>query len=211
MSLYTPRTFAPADASVIARLLTEHPFATLITPGEPEPSISHLPLQYHAAEGECGVLLGHMARANPHWQRFGEMASVAIFHGPHAYVSPSWYNEPAAAVPTWNYAVAHVHGRVELLPEVAETRSLLGEMINRYEAARPAPWALQLEGRALTAMLEAIVGFRLVIDRVDAKLKLSQNRSLADRERVIVALRAEDYADALATADWMERYAREGS
>lgn len=211
MSLYTPRAFAPQDASAPQKLLSEHPFAILITPGQPEPSISHLPLQYRAGEGEHGVLLGHMARANPHWRRFGEAASTAVFHGPHAYVSPSWYGEPAAAVPTWNYAVAHVHGRAELLADPAETRALLEEMIGRYEADRPEPWALQLQGRALAAMLEAIVGFRLVIERIDTKLKLSQNRSPADRERVIEALRAEGYADALGTAQWMERYAREDS
>jgi transcriptional regulator len=211
MSLYTPRAFAPGEPSAIARLLSEHPFATLVTPGQPEPSISHVPLQYHSEHGAQGVLLGHMARANPHWTRFGESTSVAIFHGPHAYVSPSWYTEPATAVPTWNYAVAHVHGRVERLGDGAETRGLLEEMIGRYEAGRAAPWHLQLEGRALAAMLEAIVGFRLVIDRIDTKLKLSQNRSRADRERVIEALRAEGYADALASAEWMERYAREGS
>jgi transcriptional regulator len=211
MSLYTPRAFALEDATAIARLLNEHPFATLITPGDPEPSISHLPLQYHAEQSTPGVLLGHMARANPHWRRFGDRVSVAIFHGPHAYVSPSWYTEPATAVPTWNYAVAHVHGRIELLAEAAGTRKLLDEMIERYESTRTAPWRLQLEGRALSAMLDAIVGFRLVIDRIDAKLKLSQNRSMADRDRVMTALREEGYADALGTADWMERQAREGS
>jgi transcriptional regulator len=149
-----------------------------------------------------------MARANPHWQRFGDAASVAIFHGPHAYVSPSWYEQPATAVPTWNYAVAHVHGRVELMRDAAETRSLLEEMIQRYEGDRPQPWRLQLEGRPLQALLDAIVGFRLVIARIDAKLKLSQNRSETDRERVIAALRSEGYADASATAEWMERYAQ---
>jgi transcriptional regulator len=209
MSLYTPRAFAAADASAVDRLLTEHPFATLVTPGDAEPAISHVPLQYRAQAGTHGILLGHMARANPHWQRFGQVASVAIFQGPHAYVSPSWYAEPATAVPTWNYAVAHVHGRVDLLPDSAETRKLLDQMVERYESGRVAPWRLQLEGRALTAMLEAIVGFRMVIERVDTKLKLSQNRSAGDRERVIDALRGEGYAEALATADWMKRYARE--
>jgi transcriptional regulator len=112
-------------------------------------------------------------------------------------------------VPTWNYAVAHVHGRVELMTDYAETRALLEQMIARYEGGRVRPWRLQLEGRALAAMLDAIVGFRLTIERVDAKLKLSQNRSVEDRERVIVALRAEDHAEATATAEWMERYARD--
>jgi transcriptional regulator len=210
MSLYTPRAFVPAQTAAVAQLMAEHPFATLITPGDPEPSISHLPLQYHAGTGPYGVLCGHMARANPHWQRFGETASIAIFHGPHTYVSPSWYAQPATAVPTWNYAVAHVHGRVELMRDAAEVRRLLDEMIERYEADRAQPWRLQLEGRALTAMLDAIVGFRLMIERIDGKLKLSQNRSVEDRERVAAALRAAGYSDAVATADWMERYAREG-
>ena len=209
MSIYTPRAFAAQDSATIARIIGEHPFATLVTPGEPELSISHLPLQYHAGDGKHGVLVGHMARANPHWQAFGDAVSVAIFHGPHAYVSPSWYGEPAAAVPTWNYAVAHVHGRVELMTDPAETRALLDELVERYESGRCQPWRLQLEGRPLAAMLEAIVGFRMVIERVEAKLKLSQNRSAEDRERVIKALRAEGYAGAIESAEWMERYARE--
>lgn len=209
MSLYTPKAFAPPDATAVDRLLREHPFATLITPGDPEPSISHLPLQYRPERGERGMLLGHVARANPHWRRFGDAASIAIFHGPHTYVSPSWYAQPASAVPTWNYAVAHVHGRVELMGDEAETRALLEEMIGRYEGGRSSPWRLQLEGRPLAAMLEAIVGFRLVIERIDAKLKLSQNRSAEDRERVIAALRADGGKEAVDAAEWMDRYARE--
>jgi transcriptional regulator len=209
MSIYTPRAFAAQEPAAIARIIGEHPFATLVTPGEPEPSISHLPLQYHAGHGKHGVLLGHMARANPHWRAFGDAVSVAIFHGPHAYVSPSWYAEPATAVPTWNYSVVHVHGRVQLMTDSAETRVLLDEMIERYEAGRAEPWRLQLAGRPLAAMLEAIVGFRIVIERLEAKLKLSQNRSIEDRERVSSALRAEGHAGAIETAEWMERYARE--
>lgn len=210
MSLYTPRAFEAGDGAALAHLLRDHPFATLLTPGGPEPWVSHVPLEYLPERGPKGILLGHMARANPHWRGFGAGASIAIFHGPHAYVSPSWYAEPAAAVPTWNYALAHVHGRVEVLADAAETRALLERMIGRYEGGRAQPWRLALEGRALTAMLDAIVGFRLVIERVDAKLKLSQNRSLEDRERVIAALRTEGYTDAAATAAWMERYARGG-
>src|SRR5208282_6414758 len=179
-----------------------------ITPGETEPHVSHVPLQHHADAGKKGVLLGHMARANPHWRHFADRTSVAVFHGPHAYVSPSWYADPANAVPTWNYAVAHVHGRAELMDE-ADTRALLDELVQRYEDGRDKPWHLQLAGRPLAAMLEAIVGFRLTIERIDAKFKLSQNRSGDDRERVIAALRTEPYADAVATADWMARYARE--
>jgi transcriptional regulator len=210
MTIYAPRAFTTDDGAAVAHLIGDHPFATLITPGDPEPFISHLPLEYDAERGPKGILLGHMARANPHWRHFGAKPSIAIFQGPHTYVSPSWYAEPATAVPTWNYAIAHVHGRVELMVDAAETRALLDRMIRRYEEGRTQPWRLQLEGRSLAAMLDAIVGFRLTIERIDGKLKLSQNRSAEDRDRVIAALRAEDYADATATAEWMERYARGG-
>jgi transcriptional regulator len=209
VSIYTPRAFSVRDEAAIARLIEDHPFATLITPGDNEPQVSHVPLQYQAVEGGKGVLLGHMARANPHWQQFAGRTSVAIFHGPHTYVSPSWYADPAHAVPTWNYAVAHVHGVAEVMADAAETRALLDALVDRYESGRAKPWQLQLEGRELAAMLDAIVGFRLAIERIDAKFKLSQNRSGDDRERVIAALRGEPYPESQATADWMERYARE--
>ena len=209
MSIYMPRMFAPSEPAAIARLIGEYPFAMLITPGEAEPVISHLPLELIADEGTHGALLGHMARANPHWRLLPERASVAVFHGPHAYVSPSWYADPAAAVPTWNYAVVHVHGTAALVTDRAEKRALLDQLVGRYEGGRAQPWRLQLEGRALESMLEAIVGFRLRIERIDAKFKFSQNRSAEDRERVIVALRGEKHADASLTAAWMESYARE--
>jgi len=207
VSIYTPPTFVAPVGPVISRLIRDYAFATLITPGGAESFISHLPLEFRDTPGPHGTLLGHMARANPHWQHFGDGGSIAIFQGPHAYVSPSWYAEPAAAVPTWNYAVAHVHGAAELMTE-AETRALLDELVGRYEAGRAKPWRLQLEGRSLEAMLRAIVGFRLTVDRIDAKFKLSQNRSADDRERVIAALRGENRPDGVATADWMDSYAR---
>jgi transcriptional regulator len=209
VSVYVPRPFALRDHEQIVRLMAEHPFATLVTPGIPEPQVSHLPLQFDPRSGPHGTLLGHMARANPHWQHFANGASVAIFHGPHAYVSPSWYAEPAAAVPTWNYCVAHVHGTAELMDDERDKRALLDAMVARYESARDKPWRLQLEGRALAAMLGAIVGFRLRVERIDAKFKLSQNRGAEDRERVIARLREEGYADADVTANWMEAYARD--
>ena len=209
MSIYTPQTFAAHDGAAIARLVLDHPFATLITPGNPEPFISHLPLELASDRGPRGTLLGHMARANPHWRHFGNGASVAVFHGPHAYVTPSWYVDPATAVPTWNYAVAHVHGAATPMTDETETRALLDRLIRRYEASRAQPWQLQLDGRPLEALLGAIVGFRLHIERVDTKLKFSQNRSVEDRDRVIAALRGEGYPEATAIAAWMESYARE--
>lgn len=209
MSVYQPPSFVPGDAEVTQRVIRDYPFATLVTARAPEPQISHVPLLFHAAPEPNGMLIGHMARANPHWRQFADGPTVALFHAPHAYVSPSWYAEPEKAVPTWNYAVVHVHGRVELVEDRASTLAILHEMVERFEGGRTTPWRLQLEGHELETMVNAIVAFRLVIGRVDTKLKLSQNRGAVDRRRVVAALRAEDTADASATADWMQRYAGE--
>jgi len=207
MSVYVPEHFAARDRAAVARLLHDHPFATLVTPALPEPAVTHLPLLHVADCEPHGTLLGHFARANPHAESAAGTESIAIFHGPHAYVSPSWYVAPAAAVPTWNYVVAHVHGTLELERDPAATRAILDVMIKRFESGRTAPWSLGLDPGRLDAMVRAIVGFRLTIKRIDAKFKLSQNRAPTDRGRVITSLAAEGYADATATAAWMRAYA----
>jgi len=207
VSLYVPRPFGAANRVAIARLVHDHPFATLVTPAAPEPHVSHVPLIW---VGDCepyGTLLGHFARANPHVEVAAGVESIAIFHGPHAYVSPSWYADPAAAVPTWNYAVVHAHGALELAREPAETRAILDLLIHRFESGRDAPWTPGLGPAQMKAMVSAIIGFRIRIKRIDAKFKLSQNRTPDDRARVASALAAEGYADAEATAAWMRAYA----
>lgn len=208
MSVYLPKSFATRDDSAIARLLNDYPFAMLVTATGAEPQISHLPLLHRSDPKPHGALIGHVARANPHWQLLTEHPSIAVFQGPHAYVSPSWYTEPAAMVPTWNYAVVHVHGTVELVEDRDATLATVNALTARFESERAAPWHLQLEGARLDAMLGAIVAFRMTITRIDAKFKLSQNRGTADRERVIAGLRAEEHPEATATAAWMTDYAR---
>ena len=204
MSLYVPSHFAGGDRAAIARLVHDHPFATLVTPADPEPLVTHLPLVHVADCEPHGTLVGHFARANPHARVAANVESIAIFHGPHAYVSPSWYAEPEVSVPTWNYAVVHAHGRIELAERDSETRAILDLLIQRFESSRPAPWRPEFERQRLAAMVNAIVGFRLTVKRLDAKFKLSQNRSRDDRARVAAALAAEGYADATATAAWMQ-------
>jgi transcriptional regulator len=208
LSVYLPRWFEGHDRDAIARLIRDYPFATLVTPTGAEPQISHLPLLYHADHAPHGALIGHVARANPHWKLLTAQPSTAVFHGPHAYVSPSWYTEPATMVPTWNYAVVHVHGTVEILEDRDATLATVTELTGHFEAGRPSPWHLQLEGARLDAMLGAIVAFRMTITRVDAKFKLSQNRAAADRDRVIAGLQDDGHPEAEATAEWMDRYAR---
>jgi transcriptional regulator len=204
MAVYVPAHFAAGDRAGVARLVHDHPFATLITPAAPEPQVTHLPLLHVADCEPHGTLFGHFARANPHCRHAAEAESIAIFHGPHAYVSPSWYAEPADAVPTWNYAVVHAHGPVSLARDDAETRAVLDLMIHRFESGRPSPWTIGLTAPRLAAMVGAIVGFRLKVKRIEAKFKMSQNRSREDRGRVTDALAQEPWADSQATAAWMK-------
>jgi transcriptional regulator len=206
MSLYVPPAFSPRDRASMARLMHDHPFATLVTPAEPEPVVSHLPLLYVADREPHGTLLGHFARANPHWRAARERESIAVFHGPHAYVSPSWYAEPERAVPTWNYATVHACGPIEIVDDPAGAGAILDALVHRFEAGREVPWQLRMEAAQRDAMVGAIVAFRMRIRRVDGKFKLSQNRSVEDRARVAAALEREGDADATATAAWMLAY-----
>ncbi len=206
MSLYTPAHFAANERAAAARLIHDHPFATLVTPASPEPMISHVPLLLVPCCEPHGELIGHVARANPHWRHAAAAESIAIFHGPHAYVSPTWYARPAQAVPTWNYATVHAHATMEVIDDPSETRGILDALVDRFESTRQAPWSFAMPGRERDALLGAIVAFRLRIHRIEAKFKLSQNRPAADRERVATALESEGYAEAAAVAAWMRAY-----
>lgn len=207
MSLYVPSSFEPGDRAAAARLVHDHPFATLVTPADPEPLISHVPLLLQPTSEPHGTLVGHVARANPHWRAAPGVESIAVFHGPHAYVSPSWYADPAAMVPTWNYATVHAHGPLEIIDDAAEARGVLEALVHRFESDRESPWSLAMPEAKLASLVGAIVAFRIRIRRLDVKFKLSQNRTREDRSRVIRALDASGDADALATARWMRAYA----
>ena len=206
MSLYTPSHFSTQDRAAIARLMHAHAFATLVTPTALEPMVSHLPLLLVPGCEPHGTLLGHFARANPQWQKARDVESIAIFHGPHAYISPSWYSQPERMVPTWNYATVHAHGMLEMVDDPAAAQGVIDALVQRFEGTREAPWTFKREERERNALMGAIQPFRMRIRRIDAKFKLSQNRSSDDRARVIAALRAEGCHEAGATADWMGYY-----
>lgn len=211
MSMYTPSHFTMADRAAIARLMHDYSFATLVTPAAPGPFISHLPLLLVPGSEPHGTLVGHMARANPHWEHAAGITSVAVFHGPHAYVSPSWYAEPSKAVPTWNYASVHAHGALEIIDDPVETRGVLDALVQRFEGQREAPWQFAMPAPQRDALVNAIVAFRLRIRNVEAKFKLSQNRPRGDQVRVAAALDAEGYPEAASVAQWMRTYGANAS
>jgi transcriptional regulator len=187
MTLYMPSHFRVDDRAALFELMERNAFGTLVTSGAAGLHVSHIPfLPEQDATGPVR-LLGHVARANPQWEALEQADHVlAIFQGPHAYVSPGWYqNHPS--VPTWNYAVVHAHGRARLMDE-AELHELVIRLSNTYEAGRPKPWrAADLPADYVGTMLKAIVGFEIVVERLEGKFKLSQNRP-AEAARVIDAL-----------------------
>ncbi len=187
--MYRPPYTRADDPAVAYEIADAHPFATLVSIGDDgDPEVTHVPL---LRDGD--TLVGHLARANPQRRFLGQRA-LAIFHGPHAYVSPTWYRTPETNVPTWNYVTAHFAGRVEPLDDEA-TALALDTLVQRFEAA----WTADPGVRA--QLISGIVGFRIVVDRIETKLKLSQNREVADAARVAEALRRTE--PALST--WMRR------
>jgi len=183
--MYLPPHFEPHDAAALHALMREQPLATLVTVGPDGPTADHVPLEFDADAGAHGTLRGHVARANPLWRIAAGTPVLAVFHGPQAYVSPSWYPAKAAThrvVPTWNYAVVHAHGVLEAVADAPWLRALVGRLTDRHEADRPAPWSVDdAPDDYVQQMLRAIVGIRIPIDRLLGKWKVSQNRSPADR------------------------------
>jgi transcriptional regulator len=193
MTLYRPTHFRVDDEAALLAFIGEHAFGTLVSTGANGLDVSHIPfLPERGADGRIR-LLGHVARANAQWENLAAAAHVvAIFEGPHAYVSPSWYAEHPS-VPTWNYAVVHAHGRVRLMEE-AGLRALLERLSRTYEGDRPDAWRFSaLPDDYVAKMLRAIVGFELEVERLEGKFKLSQNRP-AEIPRVIAALEADGQA-----------------
>ncbi len=188
--------FRQDDPDALRRQIRRAPFATLVSQGEQGLLATHLPLLLVPEESEHGTLYGHVARANPHWRALvDDGEALAIFQGPHGYVSPTWYPSKAEhgkAVPTWNYIAVHARGEVDVFDDAERLRVLLDALGAVHERGRPEPWALDDAPRDyLEAMLRAIVGLRLPIRRLEGTWKLSQNRDDADIAGVIAGLRAE--------------------
>ena len=183
--MYIPDAFREADPAILHKVIRENSFATLVANSGGTLFASHLPLMLDAGRGKHGTLVGHMARANPHWNDFkGAGEVMAIFSGPHTYISPSWY-ETLPAVPTWNYVAVHAYGTPHLIEGRPELRNLLKELVHIYESGFKQPWAFDLPQRFEEKMIDMIVGFEIPITRLEGKFKLNQNRSAADRRAVI--------------------------
>jgi transcriptional regulator len=197
--VYIPEYFRVRDHEDAIKFMRANPFAILISSIDAGPFATHLPLFVHAEKGgekeeEKIVLRGHVAKANPHWRYLEQQPQcLAIFHGPHSYISPSNYTVHES-VPTWNYGAVHLYGNAQVLSSSEALQGVLHDLIHTFEPAYAAQWASLDEGFR-ERMLKQIVGFEIEVTKMEAKFKLNQNRSREDQANVIASLeKAEDTA-----------------
>ncbi|WP_407155835.1 FMN-binding negative transcriptional regulator [Bradyrhizobium sp. STM 3557] len=190
--MYTPPAFRDDDIDSIRATIRAARLANLITATVDGLLATPLPLFLDEAEGERGVLYGHVAKANPQWQAAPIGEALAVFMGPDAYVTPSWYatkQETGKVVPTWNYIAVHAYGPVEFFHEPERLLQVVTCLTNRHEQSRPSPWAVgDAPADFVAAQLRGIVGIRIPVTRFEGKRKMSQNRSEADRIGVAAGL-----------------------
>jgi transcriptional regulator len=206
--MYIPKFNAVNDPALLHELMRSFSFATLVTTHDGAPFATHLPFMLDDSEGagEHGTLIAHMARGNAQWRDFdGVREALTIFQGAHAYISPSWYEEPVS-VPTWNYAVVHAYGVPCVVEDEARVREILHALVDLHEGSFEEPWPMELPDDYLRKMMGAIVAFEIPIARLEGKFKLSQNRSPADRHGVIEHLAASPDPDAQAVAALMHEH-----
>jgi transcriptional regulator len=181
-SFYIPPRFRETDITSMHTLMREYPFATLITVRDGAPIISHLPFILDGQRGPYGTLYAHMARANQQWQTFSDtQEALVVFHGPHAYITPSW-----------NYTVVHAHGFPRVFDDPAEVYRLLADQVQTYEAHFESPWPFALPDDFVQKQMRGIVSLALEITQLDGKFKLSQNRPAGDRVHVAEMLGEDD-------------------
>jgi transcriptional regulator len=201
--MYIPKSNAENDLAVLHQFMQNYNFATLVSQQDGQLTATHLPVLLDTTRGEYGTLVAHMARANPQWKAFESGQEVmVIFQGPHAYVSPSFY-EVHPSVPTWNYAIIHAYGVPRIIDDHDRLYDILGALVHRQEDPRRPSWEMNLPDDYMEKMMAAVVGFEIEITRMEGKYKLSQNRSDADQESVIDNLSQSEYALDIQTADLM--------
>jgi transcriptional regulator len=201
--LYIPEYHRIEDPALTQDFLKANPFAILVSSSDGVPFATHLPI-ITTFEGGQLTLVGHVAKANPHWKVMQDSReTLAIFHGPHAYISPSLY-EIRESVPTWNYTAVHIYGTPEIFMDAARLRDVLQQMIHTFEPAYLAQW----DGLSETykeRTLQHIVGFQMLATRIETKFKLSQNRTKTEQANVIANLQASDDSIISGTGELMQQ------
>lgn len=174
--MYIPRHFAITDRDQLLEAMRANSFATVVSDTSDGLQATHIPLLVDERDGDV-VLVGHFARANPHWRAFdAEHEALAIFAGPHAYISPSWYGT-GPAVPTWDYVTVHARGRPAIVEDAAERLGILRRTVETYESGMDVPWTMDSQdGDYLAKLSQGTVVFTMKVERLEGKAKLGQNR-----------------------------------
>jgi transcriptional regulator len=205
--MYIPRSFEETDQDLVRAFLRQRGFATLVSIDGNRPVATHLLLESRTLDDGRLALCGHMARANPQWETFREASEVlAIFQGPHSYVSAAWYSVPSA--PTWNYTSVHAYGVPRIIEDRGELFALLKRLVDSQEGRYPSGERYTIESLSddiLLRMMNGIVGFEIVVSRTEAAAKMSQNRSEKDYQNIIDKLNAQEDTGSRAVAAEMER------
>ncbi|MCY0886838.1 MAG: FMN-binding negative transcriptional regulator [Alicyclobacillaceae bacterium] len=198
--MYVPKPFEMSQPDEISAFIRANNFGILVSQGESGPLATHLPFYYDAPES---ALLGHMAKANPQWKNLASQEVLAIFQGPHAYISPSWYQIPKS-VPTWDYVAVHVYGRCSLVLDDDGMRNMLDKLVRFHEPDSALP---DQSGETFYRnMMKEIVGFQIRITNIQGASKLSQNKPIAVQERVAMHLRQVGDAGSVGVAENIERF-----
>jgi transcriptional regulator len=207
--MYVPKAFEVTDRATLYAFIDDHSFAILTTMIDGAPFATRLPLILEREAGVNGTLIGHVARANPHWRSFnGAVKALAMFDGPHAYISPNWYAS-APAVPTWNYASVHAYGAPHLIEDARRVEAIVDRLVAIHEAEMPEPWSAQVLPPEFKAnLLKGIVGFEMAIDRIEGKFKFGQNRPLEDQLATLDLLETSPHHDAQRLARLARRHLR---
>jgi len=210
--MYLPEHFAEQRVDLLHRLISEHPVGALVVSTADGLEANHLPFELDAEPAPFGTLRGHVARANPVWHQFTRgVEALVIFHGPQAYISPSWYPSKemtGEVVPTYNYLAVHGYGEIKIIHEREWLRALVTRLTDRFEANRAAPWRVSdAPATFIDKQLSAIVGIEIPLTKLIGKWKVSQNRPAADRAGVVAGLSERNDADSLAIAWWVKRKA----
>ncbi len=202
--MYLPPAFAVDDREQLRALIRDHGFGLLVT-AVPTLVATHLPLEWDAGSGGDGRLLGHISAANMQWRTFDtDDEALAVFQGPHTYISPTWYKSEKA-VPTWNYAAVHCYGRPRTLDDESK-HALLTSLVAHYESSATGNWSMDdLPEDYAEKHMKGVVAFEMPIERMEGKMKMSQNRPAEDSQGVIDGLRGSGDAEASRVADLVAR------
>jgi len=206
--MYIPSAFEEHDLSTLHDFIEANSFGLLISQVEGRPFATHLPFLLDRTASEKGTLVGHFARVNPQWNEMTTENVLAVFSGPHAYISPSWYQAPHT-VPTWNYMAVHVMGNVTIVEDADRMLDIVARSVDVYERAMPEHWKLDRSATYVKKMLPLIVGFEIEITSIEGKFKLNQNHPVARRLNVAKELHAQGTDDSRAIAKAMEHTCNE--